>query len=81
MKNLLKDLNIKIKNWIANTLLKKFIIPSLLFLIYFLVLGPTSLIAKIFYRNKLIRRNKSDTSNWNEVNIDELTDEELKSQS
>lgn len=74
---LLKNLNIKLKNWVVTVLLRNIIIPFVLMLIYFLILGPTSLFAKIFYRHQLHRRSNTPDSNWGRVdygfeNIDEL---------
>lgn len=79
--NHIKNLHRIIKNWVTNTLLAKIIIPIILTFIYFLVLGPTSVIAKIFFRKHLSKTANSTEANWSSVqeNIDTLA--ELKKQS
>lgn len=81
MKFFFQKLNNKIKNWVSEFLLKRFLIPLVLCLIYIFLVGPTSIVAKIFFRKKLNRRNESEITNWH-INLDEnLTIEDLKGQS
>ena len=57
----------KIKEWITQVLFKIFLTPIILFIIYFVILGPTSIIAKLFFRKALSKSTYNQNSNWLEV--------------
>jgi hypothetical protein len=81
MKNYIKQLHINLKKWVTEFLLSKVIIPIVLTLIYIVVLGPTSIIAKIFFKAHLTKRSLHLDTNWID-NVNEIpTLEELKKQS
>ena len=56
-----------VKEWITQVLFRKFLTPIVLVFVYFLVVGPTSLVAKIFFRDALKKSSGRNDSNWIET--------------
>ena len=56
-----------VKEWITQVLFRKFLTPFILVVVYFFVLGPTSVFARIFLRSALNKSPKSPDSNWIET--------------
>lgn len=67
MKQKLLNIHRKIKEWVTQVLFRKFLTPIVLVLIYFLVLGPTSIVSRIFFRKKLTKSINNPNTNWNET--------------
>lgn len=67
MKQKLLNIHRKIKEWVTQVLFRKFLTPIVLVVIYFLVLGPTSVVSRIFFRSKLTKSIKNESTNWNET--------------
>jgi hypothetical protein len=53
-----------IKEWVTQVLLKKYLTPFALVLVYFFILGPTSLIAKIFFKSALSKSSQDINTFW-----------------
>lgn len=53
-----------VKTWITQVLFGKIILPISLVFTYFLILGPTSLFAKVFFSSSLKKTSGSSESNW-----------------
>lgn len=64
MKERLKKIHTAIKTWVTQVLLKKILTPIILIIVYYFILGPTSLVAKIFFRSSLSKSVKSQKTNW-----------------
>ena len=62
IKQRLQRVHQAIKEWVTSVLLKKVITPFALVVIYFLILGPTSLVAKMFFRSALAKTSDASTS-------------------
>lgn len=56
-----------IKNFVVNVLFQKFLVPAALIFIYFFVLGPTSIVARIFFRKALKHSVKTLDSSWSKA--------------
>ncbi len=67
MKQKLLNIHRKIKEWVTQVLFRKILTPFVLVLIYFFVLGPTSIVSKIFFRKKLTKSITNKDTNWNET--------------
>lgn len=81
MKERILKIHEKIKSWVADVLLPKFIIPIILFVVYFLVVGPTSVVARWFYGRFLSKTSDAPNSNWVPIQNCELTMENTRKQS
>ena len=66
MTNFIKKIQNIIKTWIALFLIKKILVPISLVIIYFFILGPTSIVVRIFFRKYIVKSNLSD-SMWTEA--------------
>lgn len=53
-----------IKAWVTQVLLKKYLTPIALTFVYFFVLGPTSLIAKLFFKSALSKSSIDPKTFW-----------------
>lgn len=53
-----------IKEWVTQVLLKKYLTPIALIFVYFFILGPTSLIAKIFFKSALSKSSQDINTFW-----------------
>ncbi len=53
-----------LRDWLTQVLFKRYLTPFSLVLVYVLVLGPTSLIAKIFFRHALRKGPRRNDTNW-----------------
>lgn len=67
MKQKFLEFHRKIKEWVTQVLFRKILTPMALVFIYFFVLGPTSIVSKIFFRKKLTKTISNVNTNWNEV--------------
>lgn len=64
MKNKFLQIHEKIKVWVTQVLLKKIVTPIALVLVYIFVLGPTSIVAKVFFRRALTKSSQRAGTNW-----------------
>lgn len=81
MKEKIKKIHRAIKEWITQVLFRKFLTPFILVVVYFLILGPTSIFARIFVRKALSKSSKNPNSNWIDTDNFEGTKEDSLVQS
>lgn len=81
MKDRLKKIHEAVKTWVTQVFLKKFLTPVVLVLVYYFILGPTSIVARIFFRSALSKSPKTTDSNWLMNNSFETTLESSRKQS
>ncbi len=56
-----------VKNFVVNVLFQKFLVPAALIFIYFFVVGPTSIFARLFFRKALNHSVKTLDSSWGQA--------------